>query len=36
VWQVIATNVPAANGQFQVTDTHTAGIPLKFYRISTP
>ncbi len=35
-WLAIATNAADINGQLQFTDNHTAGIPAKFYRVSTP
>ena len=35
-WRVIATNVASSNGLFQFTDTNTASLPKRFYRLSTP
>jgi hypothetical protein len=32
VWQPISTNVAGANGDWQFTDTNTAGFPTRFYR----
>ena len=35
-WQVLATNTAAATGLFQFIDPNTAGLKLKYYRLSTP
>ena len=35
-WQLIATNVATPYGLFQFDDTHTKGVPTKFYRVSSP
>jgi len=36
VWSVVSTNVAAPDGTWQLTDTNTAGYPLRFYRVSMP
>jgi len=35
-WQILATNTAAATGLFQFIDPNTAGLKLKYYRLSTP
>ena len=35
-WQVLGTNAAGPTGLFQFIDTNTAGVKVKFYRLSTP